>query len=61
MTSLVTEIGYVLGKRGRYINTWVKKHDRKIRLYHLDKSAMADHSFNLRRCIQVHDTSITST
>jgi hypothetical protein len=32
--------------------------DRPVRLYHLDKSAMAEHSINLGQHIQFKDTSI---
>jgi len=46
------------GQTGSSNETRIKKHHWSIRLYHLDKSAMAECSINLGHCIQFQDTSI---
>jgi hypothetical protein len=40
------------------IETRIKEHHQHIRMYHLDKSAMAEHSINLDHHIQFPDTMI---
>jgi hypothetical protein len=46
---------------GHSIDTRLKEHQRHIRLEHLDKSAVAEHSINLGHRIQLHNTSILTT
>jgi predicted GIY-YIG superfamily endonuclease len=60
--SVPCECGQVyIGQTGRSIETRVKKHQRHIRLQHLDKSAVAEQSNNLDHCIQLQNTTILST
>jgi hypothetical protein len=39
----------------------LKEHQRHIRLEHLDKSAIAEHSIDKRHCIQFNNSSILAT
>jgi hypothetical protein len=50
-----------IGQTGRSIETRIKEHHRHIRLYHPDKSAVAEHSMNLGHRIQFQDTRILAT
>jgi hypothetical protein len=43
---------------GNSIETKIKEHPQHIRLYYLEKSAVAEHSINMDHCILFHDTNI---
>jgi predicted GIY-YIG superfamily endonuclease len=57
--SISCEFGKVyIGQTGCSIEIRINEHRRHIRLYHPEKSAMAEHSVKLCHCIQFHDTNI---
>jgi hypothetical protein len=49
------------GHTGRSVDLRLKEHQRHIRLEHLDKSAIAEHSIDHGHCIQFHNSSILAT
>jgi hypothetical protein len=57
--SIPCECGKVYtGQTGCSIETGVKEHHQRIRLYHPEKSAVAEHSINLGHRIQLQNASI---
>jgi hypothetical protein len=62
VNSISCECGQVyIGQLGHSIDTRLKEHQWHVRLKHLDKPAVAEHSINLGHCIQLHHTAILST
>jgi hypothetical protein len=60
--SIPCECGQVyIGQTGRSVDTRLKEHQRHIRLEHLDKSAVAEHSINSGHRIELQNTIILST
>jgi hypothetical protein len=60
--SIPCECGQVyIGQTGHSVDTRLKEHPRHIRLEHLDKSAVAEHSINLGHHVQLQNTTILST
>jgi hypothetical protein len=59
---ITCECGRVyIGQIGRSVNIRLKEHQQHIRLEHLDKSAIAEHSINQGHCIQFHSSTILTT
>jgi hypothetical protein len=50
-----------IGQTGHSVDIRIKEHQRHIRLYHPDKSAIAEHSIDQGHRIQSHDASILAT
>jgi hypothetical protein len=50
-----------IGQTGRSVDIRLKEHQRHIRLEHLDKSAVAEHSIDRGHHIQFHNSSILAT
>jgi hypothetical protein len=50
-----------IGQTSHLVDTRLKEHQRHIRLEHPDRSAVAEHSINLRHRIQLQNTTILST
>jgi hypothetical protein len=50
-----------IGQTGCSIETRLKEHQQHICLERLEKPAMAEHSVNLRHCIELHHIVILST
>jgi predicted GIY-YIG superfamily endonuclease len=50
-----------IGQSGRSIQLRIKEHERHIRLTQLDKSAVAEHSFNQDHIIRLQHTQLLST
>jgi transposase len=50
-----------IGQTGRSVDIRLKEHQRHIRLEHLDKSAVAEHSIDQGHRIQFHNASILAT
>jgi hypothetical protein len=60
--SILCECGKVyIGQTGHSVETRVKEHHRHIRLYHPEKSAVAEHSISLGLRIQLQNTSILAS
>jgi hypothetical protein len=53
--------GVYIGQRGRSVDIKLKEHQRHIRLAHLDKSPVAEHSVNQGHRIQFHNSSTLTT
>jgi hypothetical protein len=49
-----------IGQSGRSIHLHIKEHDRHIRLTKPEKSAVAEHSYNVDHIIRLHDTKLLS-
>jgi hypothetical protein len=49
------------GQTGRSVDIRIKEHQRHIRLYHPDKSVIAEHSIDQGHRIQFHNASILAT
>jgi hypothetical protein len=49
-----------IGQSGRTIKLRIKEHNRNIRLAQLEKSAVAEHSFNNNHKINLQDTRLIS-
>jgi hypothetical protein len=54
-------VKFHIGQTGRPVETKIKEHHRHVRLYHSDKSAVAEHIIYVSRRIQFQDTKILAT
>ncbi|KDR23214.1 hypothetical protein L798_07115, partial [Zootermopsis nevadensis] len=50
-----------IGQTGRSVEARIKEHECHIRLGQPEKSAVAEHRFNMEHSIQLEDTSILSS
>jgi hypothetical protein len=56
--STTSKSGFIIHREVSCRHSRIREHHQHIRLYHSEKSAVANHNINLGHCIQFHDTSI---